>query len=247
MMRGLLTTPSDKEKLSREDKGQINELISNIGLISNNIVRIFDVLRETNFVKIQELIETIHQMFVRQQLCDENMDYDHNIFDIRASKNINRDLNVVSIDRLNPNNIYCKNFENTLGSVSINTQNGTVEQQTTCHLKDVNEQECEDEIFHDQINYDNCIDNLEIEDTVSPINNNNNNFKHGYDHANDLHNNIKNKNIQILHSNINKDALSPNTIENDNIHEEQSEFNSGEKLQISFAEENIEIGDVNCN
>lgn len=87
-------------------------------------------------------------------------------------------------------------------------------------MKDVNEQECEDEIFHDQINYDNCIDNLEIEDTVSPINNNNNNFKHGYDNANDLHNNIKNKNIQILHSNINKDALSPNTIENDNIHEE---------------------------
>jgi len=75
MMRGLLTTPTnDKEKMTQEDKGQINELISNIGLISNNIVRIFDVLRETNFVKIQELIETIHQMFVRQQLCDENMD-----------------------------------------------------------------------------------------------------------------------------------------------------------------------------
>lgn len=75
MMRGLLTTPSqDKEKMSEEDKGQISKLISNIGLISNNIVRIFDVLRETNFVKIQELIETIHQMFVRQQLSDENMD-----------------------------------------------------------------------------------------------------------------------------------------------------------------------------
>jgi len=75
MMRGLLTTPThDKEKMTQEDKGQLNELISNIGLISNNIVRIFDVLRETNFVKIQELIETIHQMFVRQQLCDENMD-----------------------------------------------------------------------------------------------------------------------------------------------------------------------------
>jgi len=108
-------------------------------------------------------------------------------------------------------------------------------------MKDVDEQDGEDEIFHDQINYDNCIDNLEIEDTVSPINNNN--FKHGY--GNDDNN--KDDNISIRHPNIDKNDLSPNTFENDNIPEEYSEFNSGEKLQISFAEENIEIGDVNCN
>jgi len=46
----------------------------------------------------------------------------------------------------------------------------------TCLVKDANEQSAEYEVFHDQSNYDNCIDNLEIEDTVSPMINND--FKH---------------------------------------------------------------------
>jgi len=74
LMRGILNTPLPNNDLNKpidkNEKEQMGKLIDNVNLISNNMIRIFSVLRETNFVKIQELIEIIHQMFVRQQLGD---------------------------------------------------------------------------------------------------------------------------------------------------------------------------------
>lgn len=78
----------------------------------------------------------------------------------------------------------------------------------TCLVKDANEQSAEYEVFHDQSNYDNCIDNLEIEDTVSPLVNQ---FKHADSNAN--------AKVQIRHPN-HRDELSPNSVSSDHIPED---------------------------
>jgi hypothetical protein len=81
----------DQSQLSNNNKELLGNLINNISLVSNNIIRIFDVLRETNFVKIQELIETIHQMFVKIQLGDDFEQ--NNVHDIRQANSINMQSN----------------------------------------------------------------------------------------------------------------------------------------------------------
>jgi hypothetical protein len=81
----------DQSQISNNNKELLGNLINNISLVSNNIIRIFDVLRETNFVKIQELIETIHQMFVKIQLGDDFEQ--NNVHDIRKANSINMQSN----------------------------------------------------------------------------------------------------------------------------------------------------------
>lgn len=79
-------------------------LINNISLVSSNIIRIFDVLRETNFVKIQELTETIHEMFVKLQIGDDNTLF-NNLQDIRQFNQTSKNISTNLLNDLNLNNL----------------------------------------------------------------------------------------------------------------------------------------------